>query len=506
MKTINRYILMVATSISLVACSQDDGLNNSYFDNTDAVHILAQVGSDEVTGGFTSRSNPLGTDEEQTKFVVDDELSVIADNQEAVIYSFDGTSWNPKHEGKHLLWNSDEMTFKAFYPANSNGSSFTDFTLPTAYNSLKDIAKGDYMTYSGSRKRNTSDNSVSLEMQRKMVRIVVNISKWGNSMPEGLVVNEITIHPNTKGYHDGELIAANSEETSVKAYKHTDEKFYALITPTTEEELYNEKLFMTVKVSKADGSDEQKFRVNRLPPNGIVAGNSYEYSLQIGKNAIVIKSISISDWTKGEAIPGGEADSYSNIITKTIEEALAEGKSDIELTLPSNPGEEDINAILDAFSEGGATEGSINLTVKGVTSISGSQFSSKQYLKSVSFPDLVSIGDNAFSHCYALNSFQAPKVESVGETAFENCSQLGKIQLGAISHINDTFLSGLASENIDLELSSQQKVLEEDASNKFVWKVKENGGNYSESEEFKSAKFLGSTFKSITCGSETYPK
>lgn len=307
MKTINKYILVAAASIFLTACSQDDGLSNSYLDNTDAVHILAQVGSNEATGGFTSRSNPLGSDVEQKQFSVGDELSVVADNQEAVVYCFDGTSWKSKSEGAHLLWNSDEMTFSAFYPANSNGASLTDFTLPTAYGSLEDLAKGDYMTFSGNCTRNSSDNSVSLEMQRKMVRIVVNVSGWGNAMPEGLVVNEISIHPNTKGYQNGELIAAESEGTSVKAYKHTDEKFYALITPTTKEQLYNEKLFMTVKVSNADGSDEQEFKVNRLPPNGTVAGNSYEYSLQIGKNGIVIKNISVTDWTKGEDIPGGEA-------------------------------------------------------------------------------------------------------------------------------------------------------------------------------------------------------
>lgn len=113
-------------------------------------------------------------------------------------------------------------------PLNANDASLTNFTLPTAYNSLNDIAEGDYMTFSGSRKRNSSDNSVSLEMQRKMVRIVVNVSGWGD----------------------------------------------------------------------------------RLPPAGTIAGNSYEYSLQIGKNAIVIKNISVTDWKTGEAIPGGEASIY----------------------------------------------------------------------------------------------------------------------------------------------------------------------------------------------------
>ena len=123
MKIINKYILVAAASLSVVACSQDDGLSNSYLKDSDAVHITAQVGSNEATGGFISRSNPLGSEVEQAKFNEGDAISVVADNQDAVIYSYDGTSWSPKEKGLHLVWNSNEMNFKAFYPANANGAS-----------------------------------------------------------------------------------------------------------------------------------------------------------------------------------------------------------------------------------------------------------------------------------------------------------------------------------------------------------------------------------------------
>lgn len=120
MKIINKYILVAAASLSVVACSQDDGLSNSYLKDSDAVHITAQVGSNEATGGFISRSNPLGSEVEQAKFNEGDAISVVADNQDAVIYSYDDTSWSPKEKGLHLVWNSNEMNFKAFYPANAN--------------------------------------------------------------------------------------------------------------------------------------------------------------------------------------------------------------------------------------------------------------------------------------------------------------------------------------------------------------------------------------------------
>ena len=87
MKIINKYILVAAASLSVVACSQDDGLSNSYLKDSDAVHITAQVGSNEATGGFISRSNPLGSEVEQAKFNEGDAISVVADNQDAVTYS-----------------------------------------------------------------------------------------------------------------------------------------------------------------------------------------------------------------------------------------------------------------------------------------------------------------------------------------------------------------------------------------------------------------------------------
>lgn len=509
MKTINKYILMVAASIFLAACSQDDVLNNSYLDDTDAVHILAQVGSNGATGGFTSRSNPLGTDVEQTKFAIDDELSVVADNQEAVVYCFDGTSWKTKNEGAHLLWNSDEMTFKAFYPANSNGASLTNFTLPTAYNSLEDIAKGDYMTFSGSRKRNSSDNSVSLEMQRKMVRIVVNVSGWGNTMPKGLVVNEISIHPNTKGYHEGELIAANSEDTSVKAYKHTDEKFYALITPTTEEAKYNEKLFMTVKVSKADGSDEQEFRVNRLPPNGTVAGNSYEYSLQIGKNAIEIKNISVTDWTKGEAIPGGEALGDAEFIKKTIAEALEANQTDIELTLPASAGIDVFDAIRESFD--GVTAGSIDLTLNGCEEIPARGLTNEvgqvEALKSISLPNVTKIGKNGLYACVNMEEIYAPNVTTIEELALAKCKALKKVTFGVLTDVkgDDNNTDGIfydidnVDQNIDLVLSESQKELTSNTvDGRICWTPSEPDTDYKNTEGYKNRLFLGITFKSVT--------
>ena len=506
MKIINKYILVAAASLSVVACSQDDGLSNSYLKDSDAVHITAQVGSNEATGGFISRSNPLGSEVEQAKFNEGDAISVVADNQDAVIYSYDGTSWSPKEKGLHLVWNSNEMNFKAFYPANANDASFTDFTLPTAYNSLEDLALGDYMTFSGSRKRSSGNDGVNLEMERKMVRIVVglrDVNVWGDTMDEGLELTEVIIHPNTNGYFDGEVVPADSKDVSVKAYKHTDGKFYALITPTMPvSDMYNYLLFMTVKVAKPDGTGEKEFEVRRIPHTGTEAGSSYEYFLKIGKDERVVDKITVSDWKTGEAIPGGEALDDVEFVKKTIADALAANKTDIELTLPASAGEDVFNAIREALSS--ASEGSIDLTVYGVETLCAEAFLECTQLKSINLPNVKSIGQSAFYDCYNMKAVNAPNATSIGDMAFVSCSRLRKVTLGNISKAGTQIFDIIDTKNsIDLVLSGDQRKM----SYKYTeteWEPDPDGKNYKDSSEHLKCDFLGYIFKSISCGDKKY--
>ena len=503
MKIINKYILVAAASLSVVACSQDDGLSNSYLKDSDAVHITAQVGSNEATGGFISRSNPLGSEVEQAKFNEGDAISVVADNQDAVIYSYDGTSWSPKEKGLHLVWNSNEMNFKAFYPANANDASFTDFTLPTAYNSLEDLALGDYMTFSGSRKRSSDNDGVNLEMERKMVRIVVglrDVNVWGDTMDEGLELTEVIIHPNTNGYSDGEVVPADSKDVSVKAYKHTDGKFYALITPTKPvSDMYNYLLFMTVKVAKPDGTGEQEFEVRRIPHTGTEAGSSYEYFLKIGKDELVVDKITVSDWKTGEAIPGGEALDDVSFVKKTIADALAANKTDIELTLPASADKSVFDAIREALK--GANDGSIELTVYKVEALPPSAFTDCKPLKSISLPEVKSIDRYAFQQCNGLETIYAPIVSSISDCAFLNCHRLISVTLGNISTAGFHIFDVGSTEFVDLTLSEDQKVMT--GSDDEGWKSESE--DYEDSDDHLRQRFLGKTFKSIKCGLTKYP-
>ena len=504
MKIINKYILVAAASLSVVACSQDDGLSNSYLKDSNAVHITAQVGSNEATGGFISRSNPLGSEVEQAKFNEGDAIFVVADNQDAVTYSYDGTSWSPKEKGLHLVWNSNEMNFKAFYPANANDASFTDFTLPTAYNSVEDLALGDYMTFSGRRKRSSDNDGVNLEMERKMVRIVVglrDVNGWGDTMDEGLELTEVIIHPNTNRYSNGEVVPAESKDVSVKAYKHTDGKFYALITPTMPvSDMYNYLLFMTVKVAKPDGTGEKEFEVRRIPHTGTEAGSSYEYFLKIGKDKLVVDKITVSDWKTGEAIPGGEALDDVSFVKKTIADALAVGNKNIVIrNLAANADISVFDAIREALSS--ASEGSIELTVSGVEALPSSAFLNCKPLKVISLPDVKSIESVAFQDCFGLETIYAPRVSSISDFAFADCPQLRSVTLGNISAAGIRIFDNVYTESVDLTLSKDQKVMTKKDIE--AWQSDESE-KYADSPDHKRVQFLGKRFLSIKCGSKIH--
>ena len=265
--------LMGVVGLLFAGCSSDDDLLSSFHNDPNAVHITAEVGKDSADG-FT-RSNPLGDAQKQKQFNENDEISVKADGQEAVTYKLVGSEWQPQG-GKFLKWESDEMNFTAFYPATYNGGTITQ---PTEYTSEKSLAEADFMSYTDSQS-NTNGNTLTLTMNRKMARVVVDVVKFNDQYASGTTVNSVTING------------------SVKAYKHeTDGKFYALMVPCAAD---NKAKFLSLEVG--EGNTETLTGIPALE-----AGKSYTYHLTVGKNKVVVTGITVADWTEGTTL-GGKAE------------------------------------------------------------------------------------------------------------------------------------------------------------------------------------------------------
>ena len=285
MKKTFKYMTLAAAAVLTAACSQED-FTTSYYDDPNAVQITAQVGEGEVGGGFVTRSTPAG--ETETAFNIGDRISVSTADQGPVVYAFNSSAWNPEN-GKFLKWTSDQMTFTAYYPV-ADGVDENTFVVPTDQTEANKIATADYMTYSASVARAQDHNGVNLQMVRKMARIVI-VPTLQNQFT-GYEVTAVTVHGNTAGYSGG---TTTTGDLAVNAYKHTDDKFYALLSPTITDA---NSCFIDVTITKDDVSETLHAR--GIPAT--TAGNSYTINLTVGRNVANITGIIINEWKSGSAI------------------------------------------------------------------------------------------------------------------------------------------------------------------------------------------------------------
>ena len=297
-KIMRRLMGCAAAILALSACSESEDLLAAYHSDSKAVHITAQVGKASADG-FT-RSNPLGTAEEQAKFNDGDMISVQADGQGPVNYKFveNVNEWQPQ-DGKFLKWESETMNFTAYYPASFNGT----INQPEKYDNEDDLAAADFMSFTGN-VENPGDNSLTLTMNRLMARVVVEIADFNDQYTKNATVKSVTINGN------------------IKAYKHSDNKFYALINPNSTSS--TTAPFLTLEVE--DGTGKTTETLTTTPT--FAAGNSYTYQLKVGKNKISVLGITVADWDNtGIITEGSKAEHIIPYVT-----FKANGKQTFQMT------------------------------------------------------------------------------------------------------------------------------------------------------------------------------
>ena len=288
---------LAAAILALSACSESEDLLSAFHSDPNAVRITAEVGKASANG-FT-RSYPLGDADAQKKFKEGDMISVQADGQDAVTYQLNGDEWQPQG-GKFLKWESDKMNFTAYYPASFDGN-LDKVILPAEYDEAS-LAANDFMSYSG-KQSNTNGNQLTLTMERKMARVVVEIDGF-NDQYAGATVNSLSI-------------------CGIKAYKHTDNKFYALIKPC---EAQNSATFISLDV--AEGASKTTTETLTGIP-ALTAGKSYTYQLTVGKDKVSVSGITVKDWTGGTITDNGKTEECPTpYVTFT-----AEGKQTFKMTV-----------------------------------------------------------------------------------------------------------------------------------------------------------------------------
>ena len=494
---ITRYMGAFAVIAMLAACSTDDeqGTNTA----ANEVKITANVGGNSI---FT-RSNPLGTPEEQQYgFNENDAISVTTEGK-TVIYKKTGEVWTPANSGEFLLWTGNAQTFKACYPEKADEGSTNSFSagyVSADQSTVEKIAQSDYMTCIKNIEKAyiPSDRQLALNFERQTARVIVKVSGFGDEFKDlNPTLSAVEVYSKLK------VPAGESDSyAAIKTYKKEENGsnvFYALVSPGADNDAQN-FLKLTVTYNDSEGKPTQTRVLDVTGIPALEKAMSYTYDVKIGKDKATIGNVSVTDWGPGDDITGGDAVTTTENAVLIIKNALAAGNKNIEIrNLPANADKSVFDAIREALSS--ASEGSIELTVYGVEALPSSAFLNCQPLKSIYLQDVKSIESVAFQDCIGLETIYAPRVSSISDFAFADCPQLRSVTLGNISAAGIRIFDNVSTESVDLTLSKDQKVMTKKDIE--AWQSDESE-KYANSPDHKRVQFLGKRFLSIKCGSRIY--
>ena len=273
-----------AAGLLLAGCSSEADMEKlmDWQSNPDAVHFTASVNN------ATTRTNPAATDDAQTKFNENDQVTV-SNNGNQADYAYNGTSWVPAIADKYLLWDRSNLTFNCWYPADGKNTATVGY-LTADQSSEELIAKSDYMN--ATTVLQSADEALNFNLERKTARLILKIS--GLTDVSGTIkhvrivskastaageANTIDITPFAqKG--EGEIGGIGTTYTALVAPGEVVAKFYF-----TDDMSDAKPLTMTTNVT--------------------TAGSSYIYNLNVIKRTkIEVTGITAGPWTANGTTTG----------------------------------------------------------------------------------------------------------------------------------------------------------------------------------------------------------
>ena len=514
-----KYLGTFAFLAMLAACSTED--EQVRFAG-DEVKVNATIGGESV---FT-RSNPIGSTEEQSEFQDFDQIGISVNGGAAHKYEMKNGVWGVAESEVPIKWESEATDFKAFYPYSYNNvsNSFDNGQICTEQNIKEGLALSDYMTAKKTYPNIPENRQLDLIFKRQTARVIIDIenSTFTNEFPNPVVAG-INI------YSQLELPATQGVDVSViKAYKmdasNPKSSWVALVAPNAEDASKN---FICISVQENSTGTAKAYSIKGIP--NLERGKSYTYKLKIGKDRAIIDNVTVTDWKEGAVIPGGEA---SVVTVESIKESVTkqlENGNKVELTLPSNASSDIFAAIKDAIKDKGVSEGQVDLTLKGVMTIPEKAFDNSNggapwfnevilpdvtiikasafegsNLRTINAPNVEEIEFKAFHKCIQLEDVSMRKASKIGLIAFSECRLLRSVWFGALSSVmslSEHDLGGIfdkvTTTKIELTLSTRQAKLGLIPTYDANYEWYSTGQSYWDSEDYSKNKILGYTFARI---------
>lgn len=368
-----------------------------------------------------------------------------------------------------FVWNAaSKNEFEAWYPFNA---SYTEFTIPTDQSSDQLLGAADWMTASSGKIDKPENHTLNLYFGHHLAKVTVNITEW-NSEFDGAekVISLPKIYSKgtalTATYGDsGVTITATGDDTAIDPLVEGT-SYTAIVAPAA---YASTDKFMTFTV---DGQEMTVLATTPKQTNGLNAGLHYTFNLTVGKHGVGIQSVEVTDWTDRIINDVESEEAYSNIdaailtadeLNAAVTMALETGETDIEVTLKPDAPAEMITAIRRAICDTeGVADGSIHLTLKGVTTIPGTtnwdgvafgpgdiydeagEIVDQELvtqLASINLPDATEIGAQAFYFCENLVSVSAPKAQTIGAQAL-GYTALTSVEFPELTTIPTDMFSG----------------------------------------------------------------
>ena len=427
------FLLSAFCFLLFVSCSQEEFLPQET--DSDAVKITASIGKLQTRVSY---------DERNTTFDEGDQIKVenkLRTSKNVATYTLTDEEWNTADP---FVWNgASKNEFEAWYPLTA---SYTTFTIPTDQSSEQLLGAADWMTASSGEIDKPENQTLNLDFQHQLSKVTVTIADWNDEF--GGTAQEVSTPKIYSKGTDIEVVYATDGPNVT-----TSDGALTAITPSAVGHTY------TAIVAPAKYATTDKFMTftvngqemtvlatpSSLNEEGLQAGLHYLFNLKVGKDAVTLYSVKVTPWEEKEIDGGVATEALSSInatamtpdkLNAAVTKALEEGETDITVTLKPDAPAEMITAIRRAICDtDGVADGSIHLTLKGVTSIPGTTnwdgvaFGSGEIrdetggllywedvtqLASVNLPDVTEIGADAFFGCSNLTTIIAPKVQSIG--------------------------------------------------------------------------------------------
>ena len=287
-----------AASLLLAGCSSEADMEKlmDWQSNPDAVHFTASVNN------ATTRTNPAATDDAQTKFNENDQVTV-SNNGNQADYAYIRESWGPAIADKYLLWDRSNLTFNCWYPAGGNNTATIGY-LNKDQSSAELMAKSDYMN--ATTVLQTANDPLNFSLVRKTARIILKISGFTEQFESTPTIKKVCI-VSKASTAEGET---NTIDITPLTQKGEGEiggigtTYTALVAPGE----VVAKLYFTDDMSDAEPPT--------MTTNVTEAGSSYIYNLTVSKKKIKVTGITAGAWTAASGTTTGDIICYPYVTFK----------------------------------------------------------------------------------------------------------------------------------------------------------------------------------------------